>query len=464
MTNEPQRQNKRDAQSGRLGVLRRHSSRQYVLLAVLCAIIAWFVWLVGSMFIQNWQQAEKQKAALFWNGYGKLFYEQRGSWDGLQERLLADQYIIAADETLSVLFYDYSKNVQTAQIQGGGDASDERKMAILSNGEIIGYTQTSLVAPSSAYVKLFFATMLLGALMFGSGWYLMRRNQLAVNAATYRAAALMHMHLETEERADNGLSQSRSSAVTEAEADSLVQSALQAVDEIRQRVTRLETVRRSMVADIAHELRTPIAIMRTQLDHAIQEDEPLPIERIVSLHDETLRLTKLVKDLQDLSLAETGHLPLFKSWFSLAQLIADVLETLAIDAEERGVRSFFACDKEITIFADESRMRGIMINLIGNAFRHARTKVSIKLKLEQSDAIVLVEDDGWGMEEEEQQHVFERFYRGRESCKFQSKGSGLGLGLAIVKEYANAHQGSVQVSSRFGEGTTFTLSLPIMAE
>ena len=129
-----------------------------------------------------------------------------------------------------------------------------------------------------------------------------------------------------------------------------------------------------------YEVITPIAIMRTQLDHALQGEPSLPIEKIVGLHDETLRLSKLVHDLQDLSLAESGNLPLHKAWFAYSTLIEEVLEFLSVEGEEQAIAVSFSKAREVQevcIFADKERVRSILLNLLGNAFRHARSRVVI---------------------------------------------------------------------------------------
>jgi signal transduction histidine kinase len=241
-----------------------------------------------------------------------------------------------------------------------------------------------------------------------------------------------------------------------------IDDALDRIDELARRVERLETVRRTMVADIAHELRTPIAVMRTQLENAIQESLPLPLERTVSLHDETLRLTKLVRDLQELSLAESGHLPLSKSWFSLTELAAAVAETLVIGTEDRVIQTSIDMDLDIRIYADEIRIRQIIINLIGNALQHARRELRMEIRLREGQAELMIADDGWGIEEEELSFVFDRFYRGKAHTTASKRGSGLGLGLAIAKQFALAHGGTLSVTSHYGQGAVFTLCLPII--
>lgn len=438
-----------------------------VLLLGLCGIVALLLWLLAHAVMQGLHHKEQARVELYWNGYAKLYAEQNGSFAGLQERLNTDQYVYGKDSGIAAAFYSRDGSL-IASMNSGVDAAElrGRLIPVFLGGTVIGYTQA--VVESPAHWNWIVAGMPIACaiLLYAGGRWHMRRTRLAAEQAQHRAASLLYERMTGKPVYEHPELRESMNAKQEAGSKQTMKAALQAADELLARMNKLETVRRTMVADIAHELRTPIAIMRTQLDHAIQDNLPLPLEKAVALHDETLRLTKLVRDLQELSLAETGHLPLFKSWFSLTALVSEVVETLAIEAEERDISSVVVTDKDLTLYADESRVRQIIINLVGNAFGHARSRVRIELMHVESEATVtvVVSDDGWGMEEEELNRVFDRFYRGDSQLKQEKRSSGLGLGLAIVREYALAHHGSVQVSSRFGEGTSFRLLLPVMTE
>lgn len=120
---------------------------------------------------------------------------------------------------------------------------------------------------------------------------------------------------------------------------------------------------------------------------------------------------------------------------------------------------------DVTMYGDRGRIKQLFINLVGNAFRHARSQVTVDVTLAGSVIEVTVNDDGLGIEEEELDHVFDRFYRGAATAKEgRERGTGLGLGLAIVREFARAHGGEATVRSRYGEGACFLVTLPVMKE
>ncbi len=423
---------------GRLGLA--GTSVAAAVLTLICSL-----WLMQSI-----DREEQVKTELFWNGYAKLFYEKTGSWAGLEERLQSDRFMVAEDKTFALAVYGLDR---TAKIAGLGNkissGRQARKIAVLSNGAIVGYTQVGHAVQNFISVKVMLPPLVSAVLIYIGGAWMMRRSQRASEQTERRIAAAI------EERTASMDERERIGHVH-------IHTALDQVGELAGRVKRLETVRRTMVADIAHELRTPIAVMRTQLDHAIQKGQPLPLERTVSLHDETLRLTKLVRDLQELSLAESGHLPLSKSWFSLTELAAAVAETLVVGTEEQAIQTSMDMDRDIRIYADEIRIRQIIINLIGNAMQHARHKLRVEVRLTGGQAELEIADDGLGIEEEELAYVFDRFYRGGGQSNAGKRGSGLGLGLAIAKQFALAHGGKLSVSSHYGKGAAFTLCLPII--
>lgn len=451
--------------------------KDYSLLAVISAAAAVFAWLVASAVAQSLHDRELEIARLYWNGYAKLYAEQNnGELTGLSERLQKDRYMFGYHQRLSVIFYDPDgKTIAAAihndiNIEALKEGLDQQmrqsgKMSILSNGKIAGYIVVFLEQPLFLRLLAGLFSGLSAISVIAAGLFVIRRSRAAFEKARLETASLLYRQM-TDEDIKEALAaeilQSESRKFSHSEYT--VRIALQSAAEQLERMNKLETVRRTMVADIAHELRTPIAVMRSQLEHAISDNVPLPVEKAAKLHDETLRLTKLVRDLQVLALAESGNLPLSKSWFSLTVLVSQVVETLALEAEEREIKTDMKSPHELMIYADESRIRQMIINLTGNALEHARSSVRIILGIDESKTMVhiAVQDDGMGMEEEELSRVFDRFYRGKRNNKSKSGSSGLGLGLAIVREFAHAHRGTVEVSSRYGEGTRFFVELPIM--
>lgn len=233
------------------------------------------------------------------------------------------------------------------------------------------------------------------------------------------------------------------------------------------RLRQLERVRKTMIADIAHELRTPLATVRARLENALADARPLSPETVAVLHDELSRMSRLVHDLNQLALAESGHLPLSKSWFPFRELLERLVEAIRPAAEEAGVTLTLEPEgpqSPLLLYADRTRLEQVVLNLLDNAVRHARSRVVVRCGADERQVRVAVQDDGPGMEEEELARVFDRFYRGSRRSADPGGTPGLGLGLAIAKEVVAAHGGHVTADSRWNEGTSFTVTLPVFRE
>jgi signal transduction histidine kinase len=228
---------------------------------------------------------------------------------------------------------------------------------------------------------------------------------------------------------------------------------------------RAEKQRRNLTADIAHELRTPLHIIQGNLEGVIDGVyEPTP-EHINNTLDETKLLARLVNDLQTLSLAETGQLPLHPTRFLLADLIQDLTSSFSSQAISLGIdlRSNIADpSKEIT--ADYDRLNQVLSNLISNAIRHTPRGGTISLETESTagerearGVRIKVKDTGAGIASENIPFIFDRFWRGDKSRTDREHS---GLGLAITKQIVHAHGGTIEVESEVEKGTTFIISLP----
>ncbi|OXM16200.1 sensor histidine kinase [Paenibacillus herberti] len=236
------------------------------------------------------------------------------------------------------------------------------------------------------------------------------------------------------------------------------------LDEAEALIRQLQTARKTMVAEVAHELRTPLAVIRAALDNALYESQPLPPERLASLSEQVGSMSRLVQDLQDLTLSESGSLRLEKAWFQPAVAATAILELLEPEAEEKGISITAVLDEEARLFGDENRISQLLLNLLGNALRHARSRVELSVRVNGTMLDISIQDDGWGLEAEEAEQLFQRYYRKRTYADGSPAPRGVGLGLAVVKGIAEAHGGTAAVSSRFGEGALFTVNLPLFRE
>lgn len=236
----------------------------------------------------------------------------------------------------------------------------------------------------------------------------------------------------------------------------------EAFNHMSAQLARQEEIRRSLVADVAHELRTPLTILQGKLE-SIQEGASEPSEQVIlELTDEVYRLKRLVQDLQQLSLAEAGKLPLHKKTINVKDFVSKVCGNLHWLAEEKNITlSYEDVPARVEFPIDPDRMTQVLVNLIGNALRHTPAGGRVDVSAEKQDGYLRlhIADTGPGIPEEDLPFIFERFYK-RDPSRSRKDG-GTGLGLSIAKGFVEAHGGSVTVKSKLGHGTVFTISLPL---
>ena len=228
---------------------------------------------------------------------------------------------------------------------------------------------------------------------------------------------------------------------------------------------RLEGMRREFVANVSHELKTPLTsikgLVETLLSGALED--AANNRRFVSLIDEdTTRLTRLIDDLLELSQIESKAVPLRLESVNVRELVESVMSRFRSQCSDRRV----TCENTIassapSVRGDAERLRQVFVNLLDNALKFNKPGGHIKITAKPRNAFleVLIEDTGIGIPEADLPRIFERFYR-VDKTRARELG-GTGLGLAIVKHIVELHQGSVSVQSRLGQGTTFAVSLPL---
>ncbi|MBP7689574.1 MAG: HAMP domain-containing protein [Thermoflexales bacterium] len=230
----------------------------------------------------------------------------------------------------------------------------------------------------------------------------------------------------------------------------------------RDRVAALLTERRELIASVSHELRTPVSTLRGYLESALTNWAATPPETL--RHDLTImdreadRLQTLIDDLFTLARAEVGQLTLVCQPIDLGALAARVVETVAPLAWQTSrVQVAAEVQSGVRAMADEGRLEQVLRNLIHNSLRHTPPGgiIAVIVRLNRTVATIEVRDTGEGISPEDLPHVWERFYRSA-----QARGDGAGLGLALVKELIEAMGGTVSATSKLGEGSCFTLTLP----
>ncbi len=231
-----------------------------------------------------------------------------------------------------------------------------------------------------------------------------------------------------------------------------------AFDELTASLQREDRLRRVLIADVAHELRTPIAVLQAETEALLDGlHEPSP-DALTSLRDETVRVGRMVDDLQTLASAEAAGLHLERRRLDFARIGAEAADSLASRFQAAGV----TLDRDLpptVVVGDPGRLHQVVTNLLANAlkFTPAGGRVTVTIRTDGHDALLQVADTGPGVPPAEQALVWERFYRGEAA---RATG-GSGIGLAVVKELVAAHGGTVALHSRPGGGAAFEVRLPV---
>jgi signal transduction histidine kinase len=247
----------------------------------------------------------------------------------------------------------------------------------------------------------------------------------------------------------------RVEAVALQKADEETLALAQGFNDMAETLEKNELERKNMIADIAHELRTPLAVMQARLA-AMQDDVvPLSAAELEKVYRQTELLSRLIADLRILSLAEAGHLSLNLRRIDLKTLLENVISSFEATAKANDVGIILDGEEAIFVHADSDRLTQVFSNLLDNTLRYtpAHKNIHFKLMANEQSVKVNVHDAGPGLSEEALAKVFDRFYKGDER-------SGSGLGLAIVKSLIELQGGSVAVKNGLEGGAVFQVVLP----
>ncbi|MGZ9164901.1 MAG: sensor histidine kinase [Anaerolineales bacterium] len=217
-----------------------------------------------------------------------------------------------------------------------------------------------------------------------------------------------------------------------------------------------------LIAQFVHELRTPLASLSTAT-YLLLRPEMSREQRdqiVNNIHSETLRLNSLASSFLDLARLESGRVQFRKTRFSVADLIYECTDVMASKAQETSVQIRVEVPGDIPLMeADRDKIKQVLLNLLSNAIKYNRQNGSVIItgSFNETEEAITIQDTGLGIPEESIPHLFEKFYRVREH---EGKASGTGLGLSISKQIIQGHNGRIEVKSKMGVGTSFTIHLP----
>jgi signal transduction histidine kinase len=229
-----------------------------------------------------------------------------------------------------------------------------------------------------------------------------------------------------------------------------------------QRERALDTARRSLVAGVSHDLRSPLASLRAAAE-ALQDgvvSEPADVQRYLrTMLQDLTHLSRLIDDLFELARLEGGGLVLERTPTSLRDLVSDTLESMQLRAHQRGVHLHGVVEGDPLVLADGAKVQRVLDNLLDNALRHTEAGGSVELVARQQEAgvEVTVRDSGEGVDPADLPHIFDRFYR---RDRARGRAGGTGLGLAIARGFVEAHGGKIWVENGPERGAAFSFTLP----
>jgi len=226
-----------------------------------------------------------------------------------------------------------------------------------------------------------------------------------------------------------------------------------------------EQTRRDFISNVVHELRAPLSSIKSYVEMLIDNEADTPelrTEFFNTINEEADRLARLIDNMLNISKIEIGGLVLSKSSVKTRKLLEDAISSVAGTAKGKNIKLTANLPDDLPeAELDKEMVRVVLMNLLGNAIKYTEPGGSVILagEVDASEVKVHVIDTGWGIPPDEQEKVFQKFYRGKQTAK--QKVTGNGLGLALAKEIACLHGGDLRLQSEEGKGSKFTLSLPL---
>ena len=460
-----------------LGPLGRRLLVAFVIVALSSVIVLTLAALIGTARgLTAGEETQRQAAANATANVVAQAYREAGSWDGadltraIDVATAAGAGLVVRDETGAVVSSQagmmqgngmmgngtQGSGTQGSGMQGSGSQSATKggvAAPVMVDGVQVGSVRLGFGSPASstaqsiAWSWIAAAAVVALLVAFAVAWYVARRIsrplfRLSIVARSFAAG-------------DHAVRASAEDVAAPGELGELAR----AFDTTAGEVARSEQTRRRMAADIAHELRTPLAALQAGLEELRDGYVEADATRLTALHEQSLRLGRVVNDLAELSAAETAALTLRRTQVNLGELVASAVSGARPALDAAGVQIRVDAEADVMVVGDADRLHQAVGNILANASRYCRPGDEVRASVARGggEAVVEIADTGPGIRTEDLPLVFDRLWRG--SADVDSGGSG--IGLAVVRELVTAHGGTVQVHSDGVLGSTFTIRLPI---
>lgn len=442
-----------------LGPLGRRLLAAFVLVAMSSVIVLTLAALIGTARGLTAGQDEQREAAAVAtaSAVGEAF-AAAGGWDGADLTRAAD---VAAAAGAGLSVRDASGQTVTSgmgMMQGAGMGSAGRggvTAPVVVDGVTVGSVRLGFGSPASstaqsiAWTWIVAAAIVSLAVAVAVAWFVSRR----ISRPLVRVSAVARAFAA----GDRAVRVAPADAAAPGELGELAR----AFDATADDVVRSEDARRRMAADVAHELRTPLAALQAGLEELRDGLVEPDAGRLAALHAQSVRLGRVVGDLAELSAAETAALSLRRVPVDLGGLVGDAVAANRAGMDAAHLRLTMQLAPEVKVLADPDRLHQAVGNLLVNATRYCRAgdEVAVTVDRDGSWAVVVIADTGPGIDPVDLPRVFDRLWRGSADTEV----AGSGIGLAVVRELVTAHGGTVAASSNGQSGTAFTLRLPAMS-
>ena len=450
-----------------LGSLGRRLLLAFVLVAVSSVLVLSGAALIGvDRGVQVAQQDDRERIAATKAAAAADAYRQAGGW----EKADLSQVLSVADTPAARVAVLDADGEPLESNGGGGNGTPDGPGEGRGPGQGAGQSQNIVTTPilvdgrEVGAIRIHFGATA-GTRVIDVAWA-----WIAVAAAVVLIVALAASWLVTRllvrpirqvtDAAQSFTAGDRQSRVTGRAPGELGELAV-ALNDMADAVVRSERDRRNMTADVAHELRTPLAALQAGLEE-LRDGlvHPTP-EGLAGLHDQSLRLGRVVADLAELSAVETAGLSLRLASVDLAQIVREESTVRESELRAADVSLTVAAGRPAYVRADADRLHQAVGNLLANAARYCRAgdTVNLSVTAEDNQAVLRVADTGPGIPADELPYIFDRLWRGRAAEQV----AGSGIGLALVREIVGSHGGTIEAASAPGAGTVITIRLPVHA-